>query len=312
MQVLGFLWAIGLSVLSNRVFALPYGCGGTLGVVNVTKGGFDGLIWTCSGIDPGYRSLYASGQNTLWGTTEQTNATNCANYCSGWYRNGLNAGVYYPNSTCQCWTYGDINTGPSAATATSQNATFLDFYETGNTYGPPAAVDWGVFTCPAGAYRTYVGERGGFYGACYPLTIEPGQKALADCSSSGYHWEIWTKVNGFNVVTCYATLALAKVSVNFSSPYTLVDIYDFTTQTSTSNTRTITKSTLTSTSKKTTTTSATKETTTSKTSSSKKTTIASTTKTAATTTKRPTTTTSTSKSTSTSKKTSTSKTTSSK
>ncbi|KAI0435817.1 hypothetical protein F4803DRAFT_573637 [Xylaria telfairii] len=224
------------------VLALPYGCGGALSVVNVTKGGFDGLIWTCSGIDPGYRSLYESGQNTLWSTTEQTSATNCANYCSGWYKNGLNAGVYYPNSTCQCWTYGDINTSPSAATATSGNATFLDFYETGNLYGPPAAVDWGVFTCPAGAYRNFVGERGSFYGACYPLTIDPGQKALADCPSTGEHWEIWTKVNGFNVITCYATLGLAKVSVNFSSPYTLVDIYDFTTRTSTLSTKTSTKS----------------------------------------------------------------------
>ncbi|KAI1152426.1 hypothetical protein F4825DRAFT_475977 [Nemania diffusa] len=309
MQILGFLGAIGISLLPNCVFALPYGCGGTLGVVNVTKGAFDGLIWTCSGIDTGYRSLYASGQNTLWSTTKQTNATNCANYCSGWYTNGLNAGVYYPNSTCQCWTYGDINTSPSAATAASENATFLDFYETGNTYGPPAAVDWGVFTCPAGAYRNYVGQRGSFYGACYPLTIDPGQKALADCPSSGAHWEIWTKVNGFNVITCYATLGLAKISVNFSSPYTLIDIYDFTTHMSTSSTSTTTESTSTTTSKKSTTTSTSKKTTaTTTTSSSKKSTITSTSKTTATT-KKSITTTSTSKSTSTSKKTSTSKTT---
>ncbi|KAI1423217.1 hypothetical protein F5Y12DRAFT_716580 [Xylaria sp. FL1777] len=301
MQVLGFVWAICLSILYNRISALPYGCGGALGVVNVTKGGFDGLIWTCSGINPGYRSLYASGQNTLWSTTEQINATNCANHCSGWYKNGLNAGVYYPNSTCQCWTYGDINTSPPAATATSGNATFLDFYETGNTYGPPAAVDWGIFTCPAGAYRNYVGQQGGFYGACYPLAIDPGQKALADCPSSGAHWEIWTRVNGFNVITCYATLALAKVSVNFSSPHTLVDFYDFTTHTTTSSTRTTTKSTSTTTSKKQTTTSTSNKTTTTKTSSSKKSPITSTRKTTATTTKRSSTTKSTTKKISTSK-----------
>ncbi|KAI0965167.1 hypothetical protein F4678DRAFT_453666 [Xylaria arbuscula] len=305
MQVLRFFCAIGLSLLCNSAFALPYGCGGALGVVNVTKGGFDGLIWTCSGIDPGYRSLYESGQNTLLSTTEQSNATNCANYCSSWYSKGLNAGVYYPNSTCQCWTYGDINTSPSAATATSGNATFLDFYETGNLYGPPPAVDWGVFTCPAGAYRNYVGQQGGFYGACYPLTIDPGQKALADCPSSGAHWEIWTTVNGFNVITCYATLSLVKVSVNFSSPYTLVDVYDFTTHTSSSSTSTSVKSTSTTTSKKLTTTSTSKKTTTTKESSSKKSTITSTKRSS-------TTTTSTSKSTSTTKKTSTSKTTSAK
>ncbi|KAI0529927.1 hypothetical protein GGR58DRAFT_525632 [Xylaria digitata] len=174
---------------------------------------------------------------------QETNAINCANYFSGWYKNGLNTGVYYPNSACQCWTYGDINTSPSAATETSGNATFPNFYETGNTYGPTVAVDWGVFTCPAGAYHMYIGQQGRFYGASYPLTIDPGQKALANCPSSGAHWEIWTTVNSFNVITCYAKLALAKASVSFSSPYTLVDLYDFTTHTSTSSTSTCTKST---------------------------------------------------------------------
>jgi hypothetical protein len=188
----------------------------------------------CSGIDPGYPSLYTSGQNTLWATAEKANATDCANYCSGWYNHGLNATVYYPNTTCHCWTYGDLNTSPSAATAaTSGNATFIDFYETGNLYGPPAAVKWGIFTCPEGAYHIWFVQQGVVYGACYPLTIHPGQAAMANCPSSGTYWEMREAVNGFDVIS-YSKFSPVKVFVNYSSPYTLVDIYDFTTHTSSS------------------------------------------------------------------------------
>ena len=251
MQSLAFSWIISLSLLSGSAFALPYGCGGELGTLNVTEGGYKGLIWTCSDIDPNYPSLYESGQNYLWALTETPNASDCANHCSGWFNDGMNAGVYYPNSTCECWEYGDSNTSPSAATATSGSATYLDFYETSGLYRPNTAQHWGEFTCPDGAYYNTVYQHGIPYGACWPLTIEPGQAALKDCPSSGTQWETWTSANGWQVTTaCYAKLSAAKVSLNFSSPYTLVDVYDFISHTSTS-----TKATSTSTSKKTTSTS---------------------------------------------------------
>ena len=247
MQSLAWTWIISLCLLSGSAFALPYGCGGEVGTLNVTEGGYNGLIWTCSGIDPGYPSLYQSGQNYLWGLTETHNVSECANYCSDWFDDGMNAGVYYPNSTCECWVYGDLDTSPSAATATSGSATFLDFYETNSLGRPNTAQHWGEFTCPEGAYYNVVYEQGIPCQACWPLTIEPGQAALKDCPSSGTQWETWATLNGFEAITCYADLSAAKMSLNFSSPYTLVDVYDFTSHTSTS-----TKATSTSTSKKTT------------------------------------------------------------
>ena len=257
MQSLALFWIISLSLLSGSTFALPYGCGGEIGVLNVTEGGYNGLIWTCSDIDPGYPSLYQSGQNYLYSLAETHNASDCANYCSGWFNDGMNAGVYYPNSTCECWVYGDLNSSPSAATATSGSATFLDFYETEGLYRPNTAQHWGEFTCPDGAYYNWFWQQGIPYRGCYPLTIEPGQAALKDCPSPGTQWETWTTVDGWEVVTaCYAKLSAAKVSLNFSSPYTLIDVYDFTSHTSTS-----TKATSTSTSKKTTSTSTSKKTT---------------------------------------------------
>ena len=257
MQSFAFSWIIRLSLLSGGAFALPYGCGGEVGTLNVTEGGYNGLIWTCSGIDPRYPSLYQSGQNYLYSLAETHNASDCANYCSGWYNDGMNAGVYYPNSTCECWQYGDLNTSPSAATATSGNATFLDFYETMGLYAPNTAQHWGQFTCPDGAYYNWFWQQGIPYRGCYPLSIEPGQAALKDCPSSGTQWETWTTENGWEVVTtCYAKLSAVKVSLNFSSPYTLIDVYDFTSHTSTS-----TKAKSTSTSKKTTSTSTRKKTT---------------------------------------------------
>lgn len=272
MQSLAFFWIISLSLLSGNSFALPYGCGGELGTLNVTEGGYKGLIWTCSGIDPRYPSLYQSGQNYLWARAETHNVSDCANYCSEWFNDGMNAGVYYPNSTCECWGYGDPNTSPSAATATSGSASYLDFYETGSLFRPNTAQHWGEFTCPEGAYYNTVYQQGIPYGACYPLNIEPGQAALKDCPSSDTQWETWTWVNGFKVATCYAKLSAAKISLNFSSPYTLVDVYDFTSHTSTNtkviSTSTSKKTTSTSTSKKITSTSTRKKTT--STSTSKK------------------------------------------
>ena len=257
MRSLAFFWIISLYLLSGSTFALPYGCGGEVGTLNVTRGGYKGLIWTCSGIDPRYPSLYQSGQNHLWALAETRNALDCANYCSGWFNDGMNAGVYYPNSTCECWGYGDPNTSPSAATATSGSATYLDFDETSSLFRPNTAQHWGEFTCPEGAYHNTVYQQGIPYGACYPLTIKPGQAALKDCPSSGTQWERWTSVNGFEVVSsCYAKLSAAKVSLNFSSPYTLVDVYDFISHTSTSTKATSTRG---STSKKTTSTNTSKK-----------------------------------------------------
>ena len=257
MQSIAFSWIIGLSLLPGSAFALPYGCGGEIGTLNVTEGGYKGLIWTCSGINPGYRSLYQSGQNYLFALAETHNASDCANHCSGWFNDGMNAGVYYPNSTCECWVFGDLNTSPSAATATSGSATFLDFYETSGLYRPNTAQHWGEFTCPDGAYYNTVYQNGIPYEACWPLNIDPGQAALKDCPSSGTQWETFVWVNGYELVTtCYAKLSAVKISLNFSSPYTLVDLYDFTSHTSTS-----TKATSTSTSKKTTSTSTSKKTT---------------------------------------------------
>ena len=259
MQSLACFWIISLSLLFGSAFALPYGCGGELGTLKVTEGGYKGLIWTCSGVDPKYPSLYHSGQNYLWARAETHNVSDCANYCSGWFYDGMNAGVYYSNSTCECWAYGNPNTSPSAATATSGSATYLDFYETSSIFRPNTAQHWGKFTCPEGAYYNTVYQQGIPYRACYPLNIEPGQAALKDCPSSGTQWETWTSVNGFKVATCYAKLSAAKISLNFSSPYALVDVYDFTSHTSTSkkaiSTSTSKKTTSTSTSKKTTSTS---------------------------------------------------------
>ena len=100
MPTLTLSWAMSLSLLYSSTVALPYGCGGEVGVLNVTKGGFNGLIWECSGIDPGNPSLYGSEQNFLWSAGQQNSASACANHCSGFYKDGMNAGVYYPNSTC--------------------------------------------------------------------------------------------------------------------------------------------------------------------------------------------------------------------
>ena len=260
MQFITFSWIISLSLLPGSAFALPYGCGGEIGTLNVTEGGYKGLIWTCSGINPRYPSLYKSGQNYLFALTETHNASDCANHCSGWFNDGMNAGVYYPNSTCECWAYGDLNTSPSAATAMSGSATFLDFYEINGVSRPNTAQHWGEFTCPDGAYYNTVCSNGIPYMACWPLNIDPGQPALKDCPSSGTQWETFVWVNGYELVTtCYAKLSAAKISLNFSSPYTLVDVYDFTSHTSTStkatSTRTSRKTTSTSTSKKTTSTS---------------------------------------------------------
>ena len=253
-------------LLSTPAFALPYNCGGTVSTLNITTSTYDGLIWICSNINPNPPSLYGSTQNHLFSLTQLPTLSSCGTHCAAYLPSGMNAGVYYPNTTCECWGYGDPNTSPSAATPESGSATYLDFYETGASSRPNSAQHWGGFTCPDGGYYNTVFQGGKAYGACWPLSIEPEQGGLGGCGDStsetppgGTQWEVWTTESGFQVVkACYAELSAVKAVLNFSSPYTLVDVYDFTSHTSTSTSK---KTTSTSSNKKTTSTSSSKKTT---------------------------------------------------
>lgn len=268
--------------------ALPGGCGGKLGILNVTSPDYSDLVWTCAGINP--RSLYASGQNYLYAATTKANVSACANYCGEF--GGMNAAVFYTNKTCACWEFGDVVTSPSAADSKSNNATYIDFYETGPLYRPAEPRDWGVFTCPAGAWSIYA-----TYPICYPLNFKPAGPPLVNlgnqgsacghlCASHNAHYAV---LENWGNCSCYESLGGLKVAYNYTSPYQLIDIYDFVSHT-TSSTKTTTTKKPTSTKK---------TTTTKKTSTAKKTT----------TTKKPTTTkkATTAKKTTTTKKTATAK-----
>lgn len=193
--------------------------------------GYNNLIWTCAGINPGYPSLYTSGQNYLFAVKTQANQSACANYCGGWYNSGMNAAVFYTNETCACWQYGDLNTSPAAAKSSSANATFIDFYETGGMYRPPQPLHWGVFTCPAGSYSLV-----STYSTCYPLNFVPAQPALAKLGNVGgacpniclknYNTQFAVFDNWKNC-SCYRDLAGLRVAYNYTSQYQVVDIYDF-------------------------------------------------------------------------------------
>jgi len=155
-----------VAILSYGVTALPYGCEGTIEVLDVPS---FGRYWACAGVEfyQGFNSRY------LQGTSTQKNATNCANYClEGWGPIGLQAGTWLPgDGTCECWSQSIPDNQPAA----SPGVTYMDFLAAWDGQHPPAAQNWGLFTCPEGA------ASGGFGGVaqwCGPLNIEPAQPPL--------------------------------------------------------------------------------------------------------------------------------------
>jgi hypothetical protein len=149
------LFPLSLLLLVRTVVAfLPYGCGGTLGILSVTAPGFDSLVWYCSDIIP---VVGFEGGIFLTSTWLESSLSDCGNTCASyWYllpnlppNMGDTGALYFPNSTCQCWWLGDDIGDLVASTDGSESATFIDFF---NAFGPPTQAQyWGVFTCPEGA-----------------------------------------------------------------------------------------------------------------------------------------------------------------
>ncbi|KAF4629624.1 hypothetical protein G7Y89_g8522 [Cudoniella acicularis] len=222
--------------LSGAVAQLPQGCGGTLGFLDITSSNFYSPVYTCSGVIP--RSGF-QGYTGLVSSIITANEAACGDQCgSEWYLHwsnpeglGATGALWFSsNQTCQCWYIGGATGDLIEATGSSESATYIDYF---NAFGPPpAAENWGAFTCPEGSPSINWGT----YGLCYDLTVIPAGPPLAQLGMiGGCATTCANDYNGQYVITdnedncnCYGDLAGLKYSFNFSSPYKVMDFYDFT------------------------------------------------------------------------------------
>jgi hypothetical protein len=118
--------------------ALPGGCGGSLGMMDIKSPNFNQLLWTCANINPS--SLFQSGQNFLIASYQTADDQACGNKCATWIGAALVMAAIrnYENDICECWEIGDIQTwGLLPATSANTNSTFIDFFDS----TPPSAQD---------------------------------------------------------------------------------------------------------------------------------------------------------------------------
>ncbi|KAH6695945.1 hypothetical protein BKA61DRAFT_583987 [Leptodontidium sp. MPI-SDFR-AT-0119] len=229
-----------IAILCYGVIALPYGCQGTIEVLDVPS---FGRYWACAGVE----LFQGFNADSFLAASTQQDAKTCANYCletSG--PDGLRTGTWNSqDNTCDCWA-ANYPDQPAA----TPGVTFIDFFAAWDGQHPPAEQNWGVFTCPEGAASGPFGSVGNW---CGPLTIEPAQPALAQYGITGICYASCLQHSGFQwlltdaegTCNCYGDLAGVKVILNYSSPYSVADYYDFVPHPTTSTTS-ITKATSTS------------------------------------------------------------------
>ena len=222
-----------IPIFLNAVWALPNGCGGTLGIQHINSTAYNGSVWSCAGIS---RSALFGGTKVLLEEGTQKTVKACGNFCAKTsYTNGLMAGIWTAkNETCECWYIGDLNY--YNIPAEKPGVVFIDFYESWNAGGrPPAAQKWGKFTCPEGAGSGGSWSGGQYTQWCGPLTAHPAKPAILKPNTQGNCWNYCIPHTSAQFVlsdnkgncACYGDLADLKVTLNYSSPFYVYDAYDF-------------------------------------------------------------------------------------
>ncbi len=113
MFLLTSLGGLCLSILLRSVAALPNGCSGSVGIVEIKSPKFSQLVWTCANINPG--SIFGSGQNFLIATYTTSDDQTCGNQCAALIgiqnvEAPMAAIRYYEGDRCECWQVGFIET----------------------------------------------------------------------------------------------------------------------------------------------------------------------------------------------------------
>lgn len=116
-------------LLGPGLFALPSGCGGTLGIVYVNVSGWMSPVWTCAGVS---RDAIFGGSTIMLNAGIQSSSASCADFCtSGSAKSGMNVAILDSNNgTCKCWSMGIPNTGGDNNLPVSEpGVTLIDFFD---------------------------------------------------------------------------------------------------------------------------------------------------------------------------------------